>query len=414
MNVSDTNALRDRLNPAVLTARAALMGGVANGDEYAIKLFHLISDDERFEESLNDTSAKKTGVLYRFSSAYGNVVWVRNKIADYLFRALRMTSFIDLGCGLNPRGLSLAQNNFLRYYGFDLPAVTEKMSRSMQFMIGAGTLNERIMYIPADITDRKALRSVIRGNRPLFIVTEGLMMYLTENEMRTVIDNISSLLSEYGGVWFTGDAEERIIFEKMARMMTADESADAKMFESSEFSKKWRRLIFENSFIKLNDDERAEFLKGYDLNCRSIDTAPYIEKISMPDDIRAAFENTKFMLMTSGHSDNRYRQTGENNVFSLNSLKSENVIIIDIHGRLDAISAPKLVEEYERSSGSGNLPLIIDMSDCPYISSAGIRAILMLFKRTKELKDGFSLRNIRPDVLDILNTTGFNDLFHDI
>lgn len=35
MNADKTNMLIAELNPTVLTARAALMGGAANGDKYA-------------------------------------------------------------------------------------------------------------------------------------------------------------------------------------------------------------------------------------------------------------------------------------------------------------------------------------------------------------------------------------------
>lgn len=415
MNGPDLKALELKLNPTVFTARASLMGGAANGDRNAEKLLDLIEKDEQLDEKNSDADEDLRKELFRFSSVYGTAVWVRNKIADRVFESHRMTSFIDLGCGINPRGIYMASRGYVWYLGIDLPDVTERMKRIMFPITGAGRVRDRITYAPADITDRSAVRSLIRRREPLFIVTEGVMMYLTESEMRTVVGNIAELLSEFGGVWFTGDHDEQALYGRIMNNMFGGSGSGASRLVSSELSEKWRKLMYANSFIKLDDDGLSEFLSGYGLNCRRFEVAPYLRGICAPEKILKAFELTEFRMMTYEAADIRYRSPEGKTAFGLDTGDNGNGITIGIHGRLDSLTAPKLVTEYERRCGNDKLlPVVIDMADCPYISSAGIRAILMLFKRTSGIKDGFSLRNIRPDVLEILNTTGFTELMKDI
>ena len=51
----------------------------------------------------------------------------------------------------------------------------------------------------------------------------------------------------------------------------------------------------------------------------------------------------------------------------------------------------------------------VDMSSCPYISSAGIRALLMMYKRITKQGGTFSMKDLRPEVYEIIDVTGFSD-----
>lgn len=414
MNYKSPEDLRSILNPSVLTARAALMGGAANGDRNAQQLLGMIKNDERFENKYTDPDGRSKEELYRFCSAYGTAVWVRNKISDALFHALGMSVFIDLGCGLNPRALSFMDRADIHYYGIDLPAVTEKMNHALSDMITRHDARNRIMYISADVTDLASIRSAIRVKGPLFIVTEGLMMYLTENEMKTVVLNISELLAEYGGVWFTGDNEERTIYKNILMTLFGGEENAVNRLIGTELSEQWRSLLHNNGFVASDESRLKKFLEENGLNCRRTDNSAYIKDLSIPENIRKAFEQTEFLMMTSVFENEKFASSSEKSEFRLDSQKGENGIVIHIHGRLDSVTAPRLAEEYERLCGDTQMPLTIDMDECPYISSAGIRAVLMLYKRTKSIKDGFALRNIRPYVLEILTTTGLTDLMNGI
>jgi anti-anti-sigma factor len=410
MNRSDPTALGSSLNPTVFTARASLMGGAAVGDKYAEKMLELIKNDESFVETTAPVSEKVRDELYRFSSAYSTSAWTRSRIADKVFDEHRMVTFVDLGCGFNPRGLSFVDHRYVNYIGIDLPAITDKMNAAVRPLMDNPRFAGRIRYCAADVTDRDTLRSFVGGKNPLFIVTEGLMMYLTEKEMQTVIENISGLLAEFDGMWFTGDAVEHVVLRNVLSGFFDKDNVTAKEIIGSNLSEKWQGLLFENSFMTLKEEDQTGFFGRFGLNCRQISAARYMNGLSLPEKIRKAYENTKFLMMTSRSTAQKYRTAAEKSLFCVEPVKTDSGLVLGIHGRLDSLTAPQLIEEYEKQTGgSNNIPLIIDMIDCPYLSSAGIRAILMLFKRTKGIKDGFSLRNIKPEVLDILNTTGFSE-----
>ena len=45
------------------------------------------------------------------------------------------------------------------------------------------------------------------------------------------------------------------------------------------------------------------------------------------------------------------------------------------------------------------------------MSSAGIRAVLIIFKNMQKVKKDFSMKNITPDVFDILNMIDITSFF---
>ena len=58
----------------------------------------------------------------------------------------------------------------------------------------------------------------IRGE--LYITTEGMLMYFTQNELETVFGNIRRLLSEFGGKWITMDSELDTAQKKIMSIIT--------------------------------------------------------------------------------------------------------------------------------------------------------------------------------------------------
>ncbi|HBI52537.1 MAG TPA: hypothetical protein DDX72_07120 [Ruminococcaceae bacterium] len=405
MNGYKADILSSDLNPTVFTARASLMGGAANGDRNAEKLIRLIDKEEQISERITNFDIKEKEKLYRFSSVCGTAAWVRSRITEKIFDTVKMTVFADLGCGLNQRGLSFADRKYIRYYGIDLPPVINRMKR---IVLPEVSSDSNIMYIPADVTDLNALRSVFTGREPLFIATEGLMMYLTETEVQTVISNISALLSEHGGVWLTGDTEERSVYEYIIRSLFGNDESVINGILGSELSEKWRSLLYDNSFVTLKGQDFTELLGKYGLKSRKVRVSSLIRDLDIPDHIRKAYETTHFLEITSVASRSNRPESSGTNAFSITPESDGGTLIFHINGRLDSINSPKLIGEYTKIfPEKQDKPVILDLADCLYITSAGIRAVLMIYNRAAGIKNGLSLRNINPDVLEILKTTGF-------
>ena len=77
-------------------------------------------------------------------------------------------------------------------------------------------------------------------------------------------------------------------------------------------------------------------------------------------------------------------------------------------GRLDTITAPQLESEL-RSSLDGMTELVFDLEKLVYISSAGLR-VLLSAQKTMNKQGTMVLKNVRPEIMEILEITGFADI----
>lgn len=77
-------------------------------------------------------------------------------------------------------------------------------------------------------------------------------------------------------------------------------------------------------------------------------------------------------------------------------------------GRLDTVTAPQLEGEL-RSSLGGITELIFDLDKLVYISSAGLR-VLLSAQKTMNKQGSMILQNVRPEIMEILEITGFADI----
>ena len=84
-------------------------------------------------------------------------------------------------------------------------------------------------------------------------------------------------------------------------------------------------------------------------------------------------------------------------------------LYIDVAGRIDTISAPTLLECFEANK-EGVTSLRLDFSDVEYISSAGLRTLMIARKALGE--DSVTISGVSPAVRDILETTGFIGFFN--
>ena len=86
-----------------------------------------------------------------------------------------------------------------------------------------------------------------------------------------------------------------------------------------------------------------------------------------------------------------------------------NELTIAIEGRLDTTTAPQLEKELEVLSSVKEL--VIDMIKLDYISSAGLRVLLKAQKYMNE-HGSMTIKNAVPEVMNIFETTGFNEILH--
>jgi anti-sigma B factor antagonist len=88
----------------------------------------------------------------------------------------------------------------------------------------------------------------------------------------------------------------------------------------------------------------------------------------------------------------------------------DGVLVATITGRIDGQSGPVLQEQLVAAMGNAT-HAVYDMAGVTYMSSAGFRLLLLLY-RTASMKDGqLALVGLIDDIRDTMDMTGFLDFF---
>lgn len=83
-------------------------------------------------------------------------------------------------------------------------------------------------------------------------------------------------------------------------------------------------------------------------------------------------------------------------------------LIISLSGRLDTITSPQLEEEINRNSFDEIETVTLNMRELEYISSAGLRVILMLYKKLTSVGGKLRLVNVNDMIMEIFTMTGMD------
>ena len=78
-------------------------------------------------------------------------------------------------------------------------------------------------------------------------------------------------------------------------------------------------------------------------------------------------------------------------------------------GRLDTNTSPQLEEYAKGLVDKGIVDLAVDMAQCEFVSSAGLRVIVAMQKRAT-VNGSLAFRNVVPDVMDVFKMTGFDKI----
>ena len=93
-------------------------------------------------------------------------------------------------------------------------------------------------------------------------------------------------------------------------------------------------------------------------------------------------------------------------MLKIDKVSSGTSLTISLEGRLDTTTAPQLEAEV-KGGLSGVTELVFDMAALEFISSAGLR-VLLLAKKAIGKQDTMVIRNLIPSVLKVFNVTGFS------
>lgn len=95
----------------------------------------------------------------------------------------------------------------------------------------------------------------------------------------------------------------------------------------------------------------------------------------------------------------------------INSSNVAETALLEIAGRLDANTAPDLEKELLHLLDRGESKILIDLADLNYISSIGLRILLVAAKKAKTASGKVVLCSMQDYVYEIFAIAGFTDIF---
>ncbi|HPT30069.1 MAG TPA: class I SAM-dependent methyltransferase [bacterium] len=148
----------------------------------------------------------------------------RHKLIDKLILQTGFDQVLELAAGFSSRGLSMSKDNNFNYVEVDLPSVISEKEQIIKEIAEDHNfpIPNNLHFAPANVLNFAELEeatSHFDKTKPLAIINEGLLRYLTLEEKAQVGKNIHRLLEKYGGAWITSDISLRKIFSQENTIM---------------------------------------------------------------------------------------------------------------------------------------------------------------------------------------------------
>lgn len=414
MSVSDIENLRAEVNPVFTTAQACLRVNAEMGDADALRLMTVLGFDSDQNRTAGMTPEMVTFVTQKLTPGFNVMVETRFAASNRFLLESGVSQVVDLPCGYTPRGVKFSRHA-IRYFGMDLPAVIDAMAPAVTEVIGE---SEHVSYHAVDATNYTSLRTAL-GDAPkeeLLISIEGLLMYLTQSELEEVFDNVRRLLHEFGGRWITTDNELIKGQERLLSLLVDGDEDEIKAIEKMAADNMPKVALAQNSFFRPDEVERFINERGFDLEKLPLydylpDELRSLEQLP-PDKRQAArdvFKDVYFWVMTPKPVAVR-EDVREEKDFKAQMRMRGGDLEITVSGRLDTITAPTLLAMFRDAEKEQTIASVtIDMANLVYISSAGLRVLILMLKALEDA-DHLNLINMSKAVAEIIETTGLDTL----
>ena len=95
---------------------------------------------------------------------------------------------------------------------------------------------------------------------------------------------------------------------------------------------------------------------------------------------------------------------------NINANLEGNVCTLAVEGKVDTLTAPQFEQTFEEYSEKCD-KMIFDLAKTEYISSAGLRVILVAHRKMEQ-KGGLVLKKLNKNVYTIITMTGFRKKFN--
>ena len=87
--------------------------------------------------------------------------------------------------------------------------------------------------------------------------------------------------------------------------------------------------------------------------------------------------------------------------------KIDQVIVLQPEGQINSANAAALEADFMAQFDKGEHKIVLDLARLDYVSSAGLRVMLLLAKKLKQAGGALVLCDIQPNVREVLEISGF-------
>lgn len=120
----------------------------------------------------------------------------RHTAIDHLLREARPARVLELACGLSRRGVTMTADGAIEYTEVDLPAmIAHKRKLLERAEAGREALSRPNLHLVEGDVLNIDLAPLVPGEDPLFVIAEGLYMYLTPEQQRASFRAVRGLFS---------------------------------------------------------------------------------------------------------------------------------------------------------------------------------------------------------------------------
>ena len=84
-------------------------------------------------------------------------------------------------------------------------------------------------------------------------------------------------------------------------------------------------------------------------------------------------------------------------------------LTVSVEGWIDTLTAPQFHDALQDLEGAKNV--VLDFGGVEYISSAGLRETVALYRVVSSQGGSFCVQNVTPDVMGVFTLTGFDKFF---
>ena len=363
MNTKSDYSAMARTNPVFMTAKTAV----------CLMAQAEIPDAERIVRSLKIENKEPLQDLSGSAVILGNALVVEAKYRTMcsLIENSGYRTCVDLPCGYTPKALHLTSKG-IHFVGLDLPIVVQEMESVMHSL---AAYPERMAFHPVDATNYDSLDAALENTAgPLCITTEGMMMYFTESELEAVVNNVCTLLEVHGGAWFTPDPEFMIQFFLTFQSLFGEdwmkklEAAGNAAMKQSDVANLSNSFILDAADIPGSVRRTEAFLAKFGLKAEKLNLAEHMPELSTyrfltSEQIvrfRKAMGNCYYWVITlDGARKRRNVITEKEQSFAMHYTMENGIFRVSLCGRLDSITAPELLLEWEKEKVATNIEKVI-------------------------------------------------------